>query len=225
MNNIAFTEFLSIVTGGSILAINAGYINVVTLTGTLGLTVSHATGNTSKLAIAIYQGDSYMVMEISSVLFCFVLGSFVSGYVVGDSKFRLGRSYGWALLIEAVTLFIAFMLIALYGNPAGAWFAAFSCGLQNALTTTYSGAVIRTTHVTGTLTDIGNILGQACRHDAEPELWRLKVHIPLVVSFATGGILGKIVYSYWGNHALVFPSLIVGCVAAVYLILPVMRDA
>ena len=44
-----------------------------------------------------------------------------------------------------------------------------------------TGAVIRTTHMTGICTDIANILGQACRLDTQAETWRLKVHVPLLL--------------------------------------------
>ncbi|WP_156312572.1 DUF1275 family protein [Marinagarivorans algicola] len=41
--------------------------------------------------------------------------------------------------------------------------ASSACGLQNALITIYSGAVIRTTHTTGIFTDLGIMLGSKLR--------------------------------------------------------------
>ena len=58
-------------------------------------------------------------------------------------------------------------------NINGECFAAFACGLQNALTTSYSGAVVRTTHLSGIITDIGNVLGMACRGGGASDLWYL----------------------------------------------------
>jgi uncharacterized membrane protein YoaK (UPF0700 family) len=46
----------------------------------------------------------------------------------------------------------------------GAYLVCLGCGLQNGMCTTFSGAVIRTTHVSGILTDIGLIIGQAIFH-------------------------------------------------------------
>ncbi|KAJ1339763.1 hypothetical protein BSLG_005669 [Batrachochytrium salamandrivorans] len=37
--------------------------------------------------------------------------------------------------------------------------------------------------MTGIATDVGNILGQACRSDTKAELWRLKVHVPILFGF------------------------------------------
>ena len=79
-----------------------------------------------------------------------------------------------------------------------------ACGLQNAMATAYSGrlnhfialfyvfllflffiitipymnSVIRTTHVTGTFTDIGIILGRRVKGNSV-DLWKLKILIPL----------------------------------------------
>jgi hypothetical protein len=44
--------------------------------------------------------------------------------------------------------------------------------------------------MTGLITDIGNICGQACRSDTKAELWRLKVHIPIFLGFLAGGFVG-----------------------------------
>ncbi|KAJ1550795.1 hypothetical protein HK405_015870, partial [Cladochytrium tenue] len=57
MNNLAQKEFYTIVAGSAILAANAGFINVVTLAGAFSVTVSHVTGNVSRIAMAVAQGD------------------------------------------------------------------------------------------------------------------------------------------------------------------------
>jgi uncharacterized membrane protein YoaK (UPF0700 family) len=43
------------------------------------------------------------------------------------------------------------------------FWASAACGLQNAMVSTYSGAIIRTTHITGTVTDLGAMIGQYLR--------------------------------------------------------------
>ena len=49
------------------------------------------------------------------------------------------------------------------GSPLGHYLASAACGLQNALVTNYSGATIRTTHVTGIFTDLGLMIGARLR--------------------------------------------------------------
>ena len=51
-------------------------------------------------------------------------------------------------------------------NPEGRalfYFAAVANGIQNGVTSTYSANLIRTSHLTGTSTDIGLIFGQMLR--------------------------------------------------------------
>ncbi|KAI8816458.1 uncharacterized protein EV422DRAFT_551654 [Fimicolochytrium jonesii] len=224
MNNFASREFYSIVIGGSVLALNAGFINVVTLAGVFSVTVSHHTGNVSKTAIALYNWDLTTLALVTSIVFSYMFGSFIAGFMVGDNKFRLGRSYGYSLMVESACLFGSFVFLR-RELLVGEWFAAFGCGLQNALATSYSGAVVRTTHMTGILTDIGNILGQACRADTTAELWRLKVHVPLLASYFFGGLMGQVSYNIMHEKSLLLPCFFTGGIACVYLTMPMVKEA
>ncbi|TPX66620.1 hypothetical protein SpCBS45565_g04324 [Spizellomyces sp. 'palustris'] len=224
MNTFAQREFNSIVIGGSVLALNAGFINVVTLAGVFTVTVSHHTGNVSRIAMALLNADITTLALVTSILFSYMFGSFIAGFMVGDNKFRLGRGYGYALILESACLFASFIFLR-RELIVGEWCAAFGCGLQNALATSYSGAVVRTTHMTGICTDIGNILGQACRLDTKAELWRLKVHVPLLISYLIGGIFGQLSYSFLHEKSLLLPCFFTGGVACVYLSLPFVKEA
>ncbi|KAJ3228227.1 hypothetical protein HK099_005237 [Clydaea vesicula] len=224
MNNFAAKEFWSIVVGGSVLSLNAGFINVVTLAGVFTITVSHVTGNVTRIAITVFQGDWATLALVVSIMFSFMFGAFVSGVFVGDNKFRLGRTYGYALLLESTALFLSYYFLK-KELILGEWCAAFACGLQNALATSYSGAVVRTTHMTGIVTDIGNILGQACRTDTNAELWRLKVHVPLLLSYIFGGLLGQAAYLGLHENSLLLPCFFTGAIGMVYLFLPFMNQA
>ncbi|KAJ3299210.1 hypothetical protein HK104_009743 [Borealophlyctis nickersoniae] len=224
MDNFASREFNAIVIGGCLLAANAGFINVITLTGVFSVTVSHLTGNVSRVAIALFNADITTLMLVTSICFSFSFGSFIAGLMVGDHKFRLGHAYGYALLIESACLFASFIFLR-RELVVGEWCAAFACGLQNALATSYSGAVVRTTHMTGIITDIGNIIGQACRRDSKAETWRLKVHIPLLLSYLVGGMFGQASYLVIKENSLLLPCFFTGGVACVYLMLPMVKQA
>ena len=78
--------------------------------------------------------------------------------------------------------------------------------------TTFSGAVIRTTHVTGTLTDIGLIIGQAIFHKrTRKHLWKLKILVPLYTSFFFGAFIGWFAFQSMHNKAILLPCAITGC--------------
>ncbi|TPX49211.1 hypothetical protein SeMB42_g01332 [Synchytrium endobioticum] len=224
MDKFVNKEFYTIVAGACMLAGNAGFINVVTLAGVFSVTVSHLTGNVSRIAIALYNADVTTIALVVSIIVSFMFGAFVAGFMIGDTKFRLGRAYGYALLLESAMLFGSFMFLK-RELIVGEWCAAFACGLQNAVGTSYSGAVIRTTHMTGIITDVGNLLGQACRTDTNVETWRLKVHVPLLLSYLVGGVFGQLAYSLTREHSLLIPCIFAGLFGSTYLCLPWVNEA
>lgn len=186
------------------------------LGGLYSYTVSHSTGNTSKLAIYLLGGNSVSFFVVSAIIAAFVLGAFIAGFIVGDAKFKLGKSYGMLLLIESAALLLSFLFLS-NDQVYGEIFAAFACGAQNAMTSTYSGAVVRTTHMTGILSDIGSVCGQIFRPGTRAETWRLKVLIPLWLSFLFGGILGRLAYVAFRAYSILIPSFLVGFCGMAYL--------
>jgi xanthosine utilization system XapX-like protein len=100
----------------------------------------------------------------------------------------------------------------------GGYLVSLACGLQNGMCTTFSGAVIRTTHVTGILTDIGLILGQTVFHPrTRKHLWKLKVLVPLYVAFFLGGVIGWFAYKLLHVKAILLPCAVVGILGITHL--------
>ena len=88
----------------------------------------------------------------------FVLGTMASGMIVQQSTLKLGRRYGLALTLESLLLFTAIPFLDA-SKSIGLYLDLIAMGLQNGMVSAYSGAIIRTTHVTGALTDLGISLG------------------------------------------------------------------
>jgi uncharacterized membrane protein YoaK (UPF0700 family) len=190
----------------------------------LGVTVSHVTGSVSRVAISLIQGDLETFALVVSLLLSFLFGCFMAGFIVGDSKFTLGAPYGFCLAIESAALFASFLFLR-REYVLGEWCAAFAMGLQNAMVTSFSGMAIRTTHLTGLLTDIGNILGQACRTDSKAETWRLRIHVPIFCSFLVGGFVGQGMWILTREYSLLVPVFFTGGVSVLYLSLPFIKEA
>jgi hypothetical protein len=148
----------------------------------------------------------------------------MAGFIVGDSKFTLGAPYGICLAIESATLFASFLFLQ-KEYLLGEWCAAFAMGIQNAMVTSFSGMAIRTTHLTGMLTDIGNILGQSCRSDSKAELWGLRIHVPIFFSFLIGGFVGFAMWVLVREYSLLVPVIFTGGVSVLYLSLPFIKEA
>ena len=145
-------------TGAFTLAFAAGSVNAVGLLGFSHQAVSHLTGTSTLLGLGMAQLDYSSSVHLLLVIFSFVAGAAFSGFLIDSSALQPGRRYGVALLLESALLLLA--MFALQNNSvAGHYLASAACGLQNAMVTTYSGAIIRTTHVSGLFTDLGLMLG------------------------------------------------------------------
>jgi uncharacterized membrane protein YoaK (UPF0700 family) len=92
---------------------------------------------------------------------------------------------------------------------AGPLLAAMACGLQNAMTTTYSGAVIRTSHLSGMFTDLGIMLGHAVRGMPLGRR-RLALCVVIISFFFVGGLLGAWMFTRFDYGALYLPAVLTG---------------
>ncbi len=96
-------------------------------------------------------------------------------------------------------------------------------GLQNATITKLSNAEIRTTHVTGLVTDIGIELGKLAyrngRDMAAPKVLanraRLALLCTLLLAFFVGGIAGAVGFNYAGYLATIPLALLLVTLAIV----------
>lgn len=197
-----------------ILAFVGGIVNVVGLLGFGHQTVTHLTGTTSLLAAALAHLDGKATLHFSTLLLSFFAGTVLSGYIIRDTAFRLGRRYSAALFIETALLCIAVPLLKTH-QEIGLYFASCACGLQNAMVTTYSGTVIRTTHLSGMFTDLGIFLGHAIRR-LPVDKKRLRLSLLIISAFLSGGIFGTAVFNVLGYATLFVPAAITGSIGLFY---------
>ena len=202
--------------GAVTLACIGGMVNVVGYLGFEHQAVSHLTGTTSLLGAALAQGDWRAVAHLWGVLIAFCLGAMLSGLIVQDSTLRLGRRYGVALALEALLLVAAVPLFE-RGVIWGALLAAMACGLQNALATTFSGAIVRTTHLSGMFTDLGIGLGHLLRGMPLP-MRRLLLSGMIISGFLAGGVIGAWLFSLFQYRALLAPALLTGSTGLGYVL-------
>ena len=200
--------------GAGLLACVAGMVNVVGYLGFEHQAVTHLTGTTSLLGAAIAAGNTRAILHLLGVAVAFTLGAALSGMIIQDNTLRLGRRYGVVLTIESVLLFVAIFLFK-QQQIAGALLAAMACGLQNAMTTTFSGSVVRTTHLSGMFTDLGIGLGHFVRGMALPTR-RLALSALIISSFFTGSVIGAWLFGHLGYDALAVPATLTGLTGISY---------
>lgn len=190
--------------GAWALAFVAGIVNVVGLLGFEHQAVTHLTGTTSMLAAALAAFDAAAALHFAAIIGSFVAGTVLSGFLIQDSTLQLGRRYGVAMLLESLLLCVAVPLLN-RNNSFGVYSASCACGLQNAMVSTYSGAVVRTTHLSGMFTDLGIFLGHAIR--GLPVNWlRLRLCFLIISAFFCGGVVGALAFRRFGYSTLFIPG-------------------
>ncbi len=194
--------------GGLTLATTAGTINAVGFLGVHHQALSHLTGTVTVLGYELARAGYGVAFHAFSIFAAFFLGCLLSGMIIRQSSLRLGRRYGVALSLEAGLLFLAVLFLR-RGANTGDYLAAMACGLQNAMVSTYSGSTMRTTHVTGMVTDLGIACGHVLR--GTPVDWfRFRIYGILLLGFFAGSVLGGIGYERWGYDTLLFPAILSG---------------
>lgn len=194
--------------GTAALAFIAGQVNAVGYLGFRHESISNMTGNTSLLGIALGQGDTGETVHWVLAIAAFVLGAMLSGMIVQQSTLKLGRRYGVALVLESLLLFAAVPLLDA-SNAAGLYLASVGMGLQNGMVSAFSGAVVRTTHVTGIFTDMGIYLGHLLRGLPVDRL-RLRVCVLVAASFTLGSAAGAGLFRMMHEHSLLIPAVLTG---------------
>ncbi|MFM2484306.1 YoaK family protein [Celerinatantimonas yamalensis] len=201
--------------GAFLLALVAGYVNAIALLGFEHQAVSHLSGTATLVGSQIVNGSGQL-FHLLGILLSFVFGSAISGFMLTGTSLKLGRFYDVLLVMEACFLLVA-MYLLMNDNTTGHFFASAACGLQNALATTYSGAVIRTTHVTGIFTDLGIMLGSAFR-GKDLDKRKMWLFVIIVLGFISGGSVGTLVYDTYRFKALAIPAAFCFLLAIVYRI-------
>lgn len=203
---------------GFVLAFVAGAINAGGFLAVRQYT-SHMTGIVSSMADYIALGAYDLALTGIGALASFLIGAACSAVMVNYSRrHKLHSEYAFPLLVEAALLLCFGLLGARLADINGIFVSvtvmllSFIMGLQNALITKLSNAEIRTTHITGIVTDIGIELGKliywnSWHPDHLPKVLadrhRLKILTSLALFFFMGGVVGALGFKHVGYIATV----------------------
>jgi len=224
------SDFKWIVIGGSLLAVHAGYINTIAMRSVFAYTVGHITGLiVLSLASLINNNSVILWWDFLVIFFSFLFGAFLTGLICGTTQFKLQPRYGTILVLESILLFIAIGMFHGLNYPVndssryGFVLVTIGIALQNAMFSTFSGAVVRTTHLTGMLNDGAMLCGQYLRYrfvskKKATEMWKLKVYIPIVLGYSVGSALGSLIFDVIALDSLLVPAISLGLIGGTYLI-------
>jgi uncharacterized membrane protein YoaK (UPF0700 family) len=197
----------------------------------LGTYTSHMTGMVSRVGDELAQRHFWLATRALFFVASFMSGAAVSTLLVLQARRRRQPAFYRPLLIEALLL-LCFASLGV-GTVPGVRFGDFvmtslicaAMGVQNALVTKMSGARIRTTHLTGTTTDIaiettklldrwrsasrGRPLLARLRLLAsvsgDVEARHLRLHLRVWGCFLVGATIGPTTYLAIGHLAMLVP--------------------
>jgi len=209
--------------GGVLLTFIAGYINVTSLMY-FHVPVSHMSGVVSKISQDMALRDFHDMGRMAFIFGGFFAGATFSGFLIGGGNYKPRLEYCFVLLLESLFLLVALVLFKLQWN-FGLVFVSMACGLQNAMASSYMGLIVRTTHMTGIVTDIGVLLGQSLKQ-GRFKAWKILFLSALLGGFFSGGFVALLIYRLISFYGLILPSLLcIGVAAAFYglRVLPELR--
>jgi uncharacterized membrane protein YoaK (UPF0700 family) len=171
-------EKIGVHVSGFTLAVCAGMVNAVAFAGFKNY-VSHVSGSSTAIGLRSYGvQDPPDVATPALLVLDFIIGSTLCGLIVPKATLKIGKApYSSALILLALVMAMPIFLPQDEYGLLGAHLLALGCGLQNGLCSSWSGNVIRTTHMTGTGTDLGLAMGRIIsrflskRRNFAPEDW------------------------------------------------------
>lgn len=204
---------------GGVLAFVAGAINAGGFLAVQRYT-SHMTGVVSGIADDLVLGQFALAMAGLSALIAFVAGAALTAVLINWARRReLHGEFALSLMLEALLLLVFGLLganLELFVDvflPSTVLLLCFIMGLQNAIVTKISQAEIRTTHMTGVITDLGIELGRLLywnrsrsgndRHVVRANRDKLAIHAAILALFFVGGIAGALAFKRVGFSATV----------------------
>ncbi len=195
--------------------------------------VSHLTGFATMHGVGLAEAHWGDAASMALVPLYFLLGCMFSAWVV-DRRIQKGQSPLYVLplaviagLLGVVTLMGCQGLFGPFGhydlkaNHLLLAILCLACGIQNAVVSTATGLILRSTHLTGTTTDLGTGLVRCLWMARNSPERRLEARFNAmragqIAAFILGASIGAYVFPHWHFAAFAMPGGI-ALVAAVII--------
>ncbi len=211
---------------GALTAFAAGMVNVISLLLFLSFS-SNVTGYYAILAAEIVKGNWYQTAIVFAWIALFFFGSFTANFMVIHLNKR-NKYFAHSLPISLEIL--CMLAVGVYGDFFYQETLAeteillalmlFAMGLQNGLTASISNFAVKTTHLTGTTTDLGILFSMFTKREFRdnPALrgraWLLS---SIMASYIVGAVIAGIAYFHIGFKLFYVISL--------FLVMVILYDA
>lgn len=216
-----------------VLATSAGLLNAMAL-GAFGIFPSHMSGNTSQLSSEVSSVDIRDMTFLLAMIVAFVIGCISARLlVIVGIRNNIRTIFSLILLMEGMLLMAMAAFELLYyssaNNREALVFLGFLMGIHNATSMQLSNGRVRSTHITGTLTDagiaLGSLLAVLFRHDPSKQVTAQRkqfiTHLVTLFSFLTGGIAGLLLFNQFGFGSMIAVGAFLAIIAIGAVVLTV----
>src|SRR5690606_39239448 len=204
-----------------LLCFQGGFVNVGGFLE-VGHFVSHVTGFSGHLVVEAREGRFISALFFALIPIAFLMGAFISGYLTEVRRKKqqtpvyIHIMSSMAIIYFSLALIGANNLLPKFGSEVlsfkSAVILAILCaasGAQNALFTSASGAIVRTTHLTGLFTDFGiglaKLFGQV---DQEHEKRSTRLRFGLIFFFIFGSFISAWSFTHFYFLGWLIPAAI-----------------
>lgn len=198
-----------------LLCFTAGMVNAAGLFAFAVLT-TNVTGHAALLAHKLATGDFRSAGMVGLWLLLFLAGAFFTSFCIGKTGKNKRFAYTFPIVIEIAILILVGSSGYVYDQSvikteylAGS--LLFAMGMQNALVSTISGSVVRTTHLTGMFTDLGIDLYTliSTTHKNNTGVTRkIILRLAIISFFLAGGIIGGYAFLTLGYYTFYLPAAV-----------------
>lgn len=206
---------------GTLSAFSAGMVNIGSLLLFFSFT-SNITGHYAILAAEIVKGNLYQIAVVFSWIFLFFFGSFISNlFVIHLNQKNSYLAHAIPLILEMICL----VAVGVYGEYFYAETLSetefllalmlFAMGLQNGLTASISNFSIKTTHLTGTTTDLGILFSMFTKKEYRNNTMlkqRASLLLYITAFYLIGALLAGVTYSFLGFRIFYLVSVVLGII-------------
>lgn len=216
------------------LAATAGFVNSGGFV-MIGSFTSHVTGSVGRFANDLANGHWGASMSALTLVLMFFAGAVAASLALELGTVRVAHRYCFVLGVEAgLLLFFVFIAgLSRTTHPrlldAQAALLCAAMGMQNSLVTRLSGAIVRTTHLTGVVTDLAIevarwyrwyqvlLLSRAAQSQPpreKPDAAKALLLVAITASFVVGAALGAVLTARASRWAMCLPAAAVAAASA-----------
>lgn len=179
--------------------------------------LTHMTGLFSKIGLEAEQTHLKALLWWLSIPLVFLIGALLSTvWIEGQARHRRNPRYEWVFLLMGTLLaLMGFANVLADLGVRAMWVIAFCSGMQNAIFNERTGAIMRSTHFTGTTTDLGISLARVFFKTTGKDPKQIAFESRLaslragsIASFIGGSMLGSLLALKFGTTAFWMPALI-----------------